>query len=271
MVDRPLMDVSWKIRSRGRIFAVALLLGVAAGVFVLFPVNEFVYYSEYQVTGIPAVRFAVTQLQQALQGNKPKKLGFYAVVGVVLSLGGAVIYASMARRAEQIRQLSAALDDDVRGAIAQGESATLEFKSTFRWDLREGHINRSLENVVMKTLAGYMNSQGGTLLMGVADDGAILGLDHDYSALKKPGRDGFEQLLMTSIASKLGADACQTVQTVFHSVEGRDVCRVIVSPAHRPVYVKDGETPKLYVRTGVSTRELNVQEAINYTATRWKK
>jgi len=265
------MDVSWKIRSHVRIFAAALLLGIAVGIFVLFPINEFVYYSEYQVTGRPAIRFAAMQLQQALRGNKPKKLAFYAVVGVVLSLGGAVIYVSMARRTEQIRQLSAALDDDVRGTIARGESATLEFKSTFRWDLREGHINRALEVVVMKTLAGYMNSQGGTLLMGVADDGAIVGLDNDYSALKKPGRDGFEQLLMTSIASRLGADACQSVQTVFHSVEDKDVCRVIVSPAHRPVYVRDGETPKLYVRTGVSTRELNVQEAINYTATRWKK
>jgi hypothetical protein len=265
------MDVSWKIRSRLRIFAAALVLGIAVGVFILFPINEFVYYSEYQVTGGPAVRFAAAQLQQALQGNKPKKLAFYALVGVVLSLGGAVIYVSMARRSEQIRQLSAALDDDVRGTIARGESATLEFKSTFRWDLREGHINRSLETVVMKALAGYMNSRGGTLLMGVADDGAIVGLDSDYSALKKPGRDGFEQLLMTSVASKLGADACQSVQTVFHSVEGKDVCRVIVSPAHRPVYLRDGETPKLYVRTGVSTRELNVQEAINYTTTRWKK
>jgi hypothetical protein len=265
------MDVSWKIRSRMRIFAAALLLGIAAGVFVLFPINEFVYYSEYQETGRPAVRFAASQLLQTLQGSRPKKLTFYAMVGVVLSLGGAVIYVSMARRAEQIRQLSAALDDDVRATIARGESATLEFKSTFRWDLREGHINRLLETVVMKTLAGYMNSQGGTLLIGVSDDGAIVGLDSDYSSLKKPGRDGFEQLLMTSIAGKLGADACQGVQTVFHCVEGKDVCRVIVSPAYRPVYVRDGETPKLYVRTGVSTRELNVQEAINYTATRWKK
>jgi hypothetical protein len=265
------MQLSWKIRTRLRIFAAAILLGIAVGVFVLFPINEFVYYSEYQVTGRPAIQFAISQLQQALQGNKPKKLAFYAAVGVVLSLGGAVIYASMARRAEQIRQLSAALDDDVRGTIALGESATLEFKSTFRWDLREGHINRALETVVMKTLAGYMNSQGGTLLIGVADDGGIVGLESDYSALKKPGRDGFEQVLMTSIASKLGADACQSAQTVFHSVEGKDVCRVIVSPAHRPIYVRDGETPKLYVRTGVSTRELNVQEAINYTATRWKK
>ena len=76
---------------------------------------------------------------------------------------------------------------------------------------------------------------------------------------------------MTSVATRLGGDACQCVQCVFHSVEGRDVCRVIIRPAHRPVYVRDGETPKLYVRTGVSTRELNVQEAIDYTATRWKK
>ena len=263
--------MSWKIRSQLRIFVVAIALGVAVGVFVLLPVNEFVYYSEFQATGRPAVVFAVGQLQQALRGKLPQKTSLYSIVGVVLSLGGAAIYASMARRSERIRQLSAALDEDVRGTIAGGESAGLEFKSTLRWDLREGRINRSLETVVVKTLAGYMNSRGGTLLIGVTDDGSIVGLENDYSALKKPDRDGFEQLLMTSVAGKLGADACQCVQALFHSVEGKDVCRVIVSPAHRPVYLRDGETPKLYVRTGVSTRELNVQEAINYTATRWKK
>jgi hypothetical protein len=61
------------------------------------------------------------------------------------------------------------------------------------------------------------------------------------------------------------------VQAVFHSVEDKDVCRAMVSPSHRPIYVREGDTPKLYVRTGVSTRELNVQDAINYTAVRWKK
>jgi hypothetical protein len=252
------MNVPWKIRSRLRIFAVAIVLGVAVGVFVLLPVNEFVYYSEFQATGRPAVAFAVDQLQQALRGRLPRKTSLYSIVGVVLSLGGAAIYASMARRSERIRQLSAALEEDVRGTIAGGESSSLEFKSTLRWDLREGRINRSLETVVMKTIAGYMNGRGGTLLIGVADDGSI-------------DRDGFEQALMTSVASKLGADACQCVQALFHSVEDKDVCRVIVSPAYRPVYLRDGETPKLYVRTGVSTRELNVQEAINYTATRWRK
>ena len=123
---------------------------------------------------------------------------------------------------------------------------------------------------MLKTLAGYMNGNGGTLLIGVADDGAIVGW-RDYTTLKKPDRDGFEQAVMTAIAAKLGADACRTVQIVFHLLESKDVCRVMVSPAHRPVYVKDGDNPRLYVRTGVSTRELNVQEAINYTSAHWPK
>ncbi len=115
--------------------------------------------------------------------------------------------------------MSAALAGDLRALIARGESANLEFKSSFRWDLRENKVNRALEAVVLKTLAGYMNSSGGTLLIGVADDGSIVGLDRDYTTLKKPDRDGFEQALMTAIAAKLGADACRTVQIVFHSLE----------------------------------------------------
>lgn len=265
------MDISWRVRNRLRFFTTASVLGIMVGVFALFPINEFVYYSEYQETGRPAIRFAASQLQQALWGNMPKKIAFYAIVGIMLSLGGAAIYVSMTRRTDQVRQLSAALDDDLRSTIARGESSNLEFKSTFRWDLREECINRSLETVVLKTLAGYLNSNGGTLLIGVADNGSITGLNSDYSTLKKPDRDGFEQVMMSSIASKLGGDACQCVQAVFHSIEGRDICRVMVSPAHRPVYVRDGEMPRLYVRAGVSTRELNVQEAINYNATRWKK
>lgn len=265
------MQLSWKIRSRLRIFAVAIVLGAVVGVFVLLPVNEFVYYTEFYEPGQPAVSFAVNQLNQALHGAMRRKATFYTLVGIVLSLGGAAIYVSMARRAEKIRQLSAALEDDVRQQIAHGESAMLEFKSTFRWDMRENRVNRSLETVVLKTLAGYMNAQGGTLLIGVADDGNIVGLEHDYSALKKPDRDGFEQVLMTSIAGRLGADACQWVQAVFHTIDSHDVCRTIVNRAQRPVYLREGDMPRLYVRTGVSTRELNVQEAIDYTATRWKR
>lgn len=265
------MQVSWKLRSRLRLFGIALLLGAAVGIFVLYPTNEFVYYYEYRPGNSTASAFTALQLHRSLRGETPKKTTFYALVGMILSVSGAGLYSSMHRRTERIEQLSAALQGDLQTLIAQGESANLEFKSSFRWDLRENKVNRALEGVILKTLAGYMNGNGGTLLIGVADDGAVVGLDHDYRTLKKQDRDGFEQALMIGVASKIGADACHAVQVVFHLLENKDVCRVIVAPANRPVYVKDGDSPKLYVRTGVLTRELNVQEAINYTSARWSK
>jgi hypothetical protein len=253
-------------------YAIALLLGAAVGIFILYPTNEFVYFYEYQPTAdTTAGGFAVHQVQRSLRGQTPRKTIFYAIVGIILSLGGAGLYSSLQRRSERIDQLSAALESDLQTLIAKGESANLEFKSSFRWDLRENKVNRVLEGVIMKTLAGYMNGVGGTLLIGVSDDGAILGLDSDYKTLKKQDRDGFEQALMTAIATKLGADACQSVHIVFHAAESKEVCRVMVAPMDRPVYVKDGDAPKLYVRTGVLTRELNVQEAVDYTSTRWPR
>ena len=251
---------------------IAALLGAAVGIFILYPTNEFVYFYEHRpLTESTPGGFALSQLQSSLRGGTPKKTVFYVIVGIVLSVSAAVFYAAMHQRSERIEQLSAALGDDLRALIARGESANLEFKSSFRWDLRENKLNRTLEAVVLKTLAGYMNGNGGTLLIGVADDGSVSGLEHDYTTLKKPDRDGFEQVLMTAVAIKLGGDACHAVQMVFHSLESKDVCRVMVAPAHRPVYVKDGDNPRLYVRTGVSTRELNVQEAINYTSARWPR
>ena len=265
------MQISWKLRTGLRMFGIALLLGAAVGIFVLYPTNEFVYYYEYRPGNSTAANFALAQMHRSIRGQTPEKTTFYAIVGMVLSVSGALLYSGMQRRSQQIEQLSAALQNDLRTLIAQGESANLEFKSSFRWDLRENKVNRALEGVILKTLAGYMNGSGGTLLIGVADDGSIVGLDNDYKTLKKQDRDGFEQALMTAIASKIGTDACRSVQMVFHSLDNKEVCRVMVAPASRPMYVKEGDAPRLYVRTGVSTRELNVQEAINYTSDRWPK
>jgi hypothetical protein len=266
------LRLSWELRLRIRFFTIATLLGLAAGVFVLLPLNEFVYYEEYGSSGYSSgIAFATDQVGSALHGGMPKKTAFYAIAGVVLSLSAGLIYSVIAARQREILRLSSALEGDLRVLIARGESANLEFKSSFRWDLKENKLNRVLEGVILKTLAGYMNGSGGTLLIGVADDGSIVGLDNDYRTLKKQDRDGFEQVLMTAVATQLGCDACRNVQVMFQSVDQKDVCRVIATPTHRPVYLRAGDTPKLYVRTGVSTRELNVQEAVNYIDARWKR
>ena len=64
--------------------------------------------------------------------------------------------------------------------IKQGESKTLEFKSTLRWNLRENRKDdKRVTHAALKTIAAFLNTEGGDLLLGVADDGAIVGIESD--------------------------------------------------------------------------------------------
>src|ERR1017187_10373679 len=85
------------------------------------------------------------------------------------------------------------IDQQIAALIAAGESAAVEFKSSVRWDMRENRLNEPLKYSVIKTVAAFLNSNGGTLLIGVDDDRQVLGLQGDYSAFKKTdSQDAFE-------------------------------------------------------------------------------
>ena len=252
-------------------FVLPILAGALVGVLFLYPVNEFVYYHEIDDSVGLGLGYTFKQLWLGITGHYPIKVPFYAAVGAFLGLLAAFFFNSLYKSTAQIKTLSEELQKDLLALISHGESSHAEFKSTFKWDLKESKPNKALEDVIMKTLAGFMNGEGGSLIIGVADDSEILGLKADYNILKKKDRDGFEQTIIAAVASKLGTDACQYVQLVFHDIDGKDVCRVITSKSSRPIYIKEGNNLKFYVRTGVSTRELNVQEAVEYISTRWGK
>ncbi len=250
-------------------FAIA---GALFGIFILDPINDFVYFHEHGVDEPSVSKYILEELKLSLSGKTPKKTYFYAQVGVVIGLVVAWMYGLIHRRIEHIEQLSDEIDKDLPGTIRQGEGPLLEFKSSFRWDIEQSRVNRALETVIMKALAGFMNSHsGGTLLIGVADDGEILGLENDYQSLKRQGQDGFEQAIMTATSSSLGADLCRYIKVLFHSSESKDVCRLIILPASRPVFFKQGNEPKFYLRTGGGTRDLNIQEATEFIVERWAK
>jgi predicted HTH transcriptional regulator len=205
------------------------------------------------------------------QINQNNLILFYAEIGAILGLLSLGFYQILHRRLVDLDALKAELEKDLPTIIRQGEGPLLEFKSSLRWDIQEQRVNKTLEGVILKTLAGFFNSSvGGTLLIGVADNGEILGLEADFQTLKKTDQDGFEQTLITSISANLGADLCPLVHVLFHKIADKDVCRVIVLPSRRPVFLTQGNTPKFFVRTGGSTRDLNIQEALDYVASRWK-
>ena len=262
----------WK--QKLKIYFFAAWIGAGVGIFLLAPSYDYISSRERNADPLSSIEYVLTQFTEILTGqfNQNNIIIFYAEIGAMLGLLSLGFYQVVHKRLVDLDALKAELDKDLPSIIRQGEGPLLEFKSSLRWDLQEQRINRNLENVVLKTLAGFFNSHiGGTLLIGVSDNGEIIGLEQDYQTLKKPNQDGFEQTLMTSISTNLGADLCALVHVLFHVIDGKDVCRIIVSPASRPVFLQQGNAPKLFVRTGGGTRDLNIQEALEYATRRWKK
>lgn len=89
----------------------------------------------------------------------------------------------------------------------RGESDSLEFKSSARWNMRAGKRDDAMETVIAKTVAAFMNSGGGTLLIGVDDDGRLIGLGPDYATLKTPDADRFELWIRDLWGQRLGTNA----------------------------------------------------------------
>ena len=164
-------------------------------------------------------------------------------------------------------------EQHVRGLMAAGEHKTLEFKSSLRWDRRENRVNRDLEKVVTKTLAGFLNGKGGVLLIGVDDAGTPVGIADDYGTIKKQDRDGFELHFRQIVISGLGeAASASFITTTFHEVDGQDICQVTVAPSDHPIYVEEQRgTSLFYLRIGNATKSLPVNEAVKYVQHRWGK
>ncbi len=117
---------------------------------------------------------------------------------------------------------------------------------------------------VASTMAGLMNTQGGFLFIGVDKDGSCRGMEEDYKVLGNSGRENFRQHLLQVVESVLEPSCCALLKVSFQVVEGKDICRIQVKRASFPVYVHVGERSHFYIREGVSTRELEVTEALEY-------
>ena len=148
-------------------------------------------------------------------------------------------------------------DQGIAALIAKGESNTLEFKSSARWDMKQNKADKLIEGIVVKTVAALLNSEGGALLLGVDDDRNVIGLAHDYKLLgKRDSRDACENFLTGLLLNNLGKDSAALISITFHELDGKDVCKVEAKKSPKPVFVKDANGEHLYIRAGNSTRLL---------------
>ncbi|HSS09847.1 MAG TPA: ATP-binding protein [Acidimicrobiales bacterium] len=252
--------------------ATVLVIGFVAGSLARLLLRHWapLRWSEFMVAAIvgSAVGGAITEPFLA----DPHPLDWRVMLA---SLGGTLVVASIAGpilRRRSTRDAARRASPSVEQMIAAGESGSVEFKSSARWNYRTSKRDEDIELVIAKTVAGFLNSEGGTLLIGVNDDGKVLGLDPDYQLMQRPDRDRYELWLRDLLARCLGQRNATLVSVSFEYVGGRDICRLDVAPAPAPVFVdipKGPRTADFYVRAGNSTRRLLTDEVLDYQSHRW--
>ena len=202
--------------------------------------------------------------------------GQTAVVGTVDAMTESVVsrirsdaaFAELVAR--QLRGVAPTFARSVQELLANDEDDAVEFKSTARWDVREGRRNTAIEDAIVKTVAAFLNTDGGTLLIGVGPDRALVGLALDYPHVKPPNGDGFVNWLTTHLANALGAAAVMRTRARIVSLDGFELCRLDAAASSRPIWANTSKAEQtFYVRMNNSSRTLGTDEAKEFIADRW--
>jgi hypothetical protein len=154
----------------------------------------------------------------------------------------------------------------VEELVQAHEGTTIEFKSTLRINLHTGEKDSKMELAVLKTLAAFLNMNGGTLVIGVSDDGEPVGVSAD----KFPNEDNMDLHLVNLIKDRIGTTSMLYISPRFDDYQDARVMVIDCQPSKTPVFVKDGGVERFYVRTGAATSELPPSQTQEFIKQRFK-
>jgi hypothetical protein len=213
------------------------------------------------------------ELDSALQSHLINDIDAFGIMSddydVFLKQRAEAIYSELIKRIE-LKNKSTGENQEVRELILLGENEETEFKSTMRFDMREGAVNsQKLEPVIAKTISAFLNSEGGNLFIGIDDEGNALGLEPDLNTLKKSDTDGFELHLRNLIKKYLGENFEKYIKVEFPTLDQKQICHIKVSKSGKPVFVNIEGQDHFYVRNGNSSVPKNRQEQSEYEKIHW--
>jgi len=150
----------------------------------------------------------------------------------------------------------AVTEADVIRLIASGESGNLEFKQTLRFNLKSGKNGREIEHASLKTVAAFLNTEGGTLLVGVTDSGEITGFVED----KLDSVDHVLTHFNNLVNQHLGTEFSRYIDSAVIEVDGIRVLRVHCLASGVPAILKTGKNEEFFVRSGPASRQLSLSQ-----------
>jgi len=152
--------------------------------------------------------------------------------------------------------------------IKEGQNQRVEFKPTLGWDVKRQKVNQKLRFAILETITAFMNSEGGYLVIGVAEDGAILGLE---SELAGQTPEQLKQTLESRINNRIGAAFSRVRNVRFKEIEGKYVYTVDVDKAPGPVFMNGLRGIEFYIRSDQKTIPVSdAQEIATYIEQHWR-
>ena len=265
------MNLSYNMLKKNNELVLHSLIGMLAGYFILHPFSMAVNWFE-----LNNAEFSWSRVAQIIQDSISHSFSLhmmpmsvaYSILGVFAGFGSGLYYNSIKKKNKLLHGKRQLLQQSIPSLIASGESDSVEFKSSLRYDYRQVKTDKNLEDVILKSVAGFLNGKGGTLIIGVDDYAEILGLENDYLTLKKKNKDGFQQRLILLISNMFGRDVCPNVHISFYEIERKEICTVFIEPAAHAVYFNEGNRTIFYLRTGNVTLPLTTSETVKYLQSR---
>jgi hypothetical protein len=148
-------------------------------------------------------------------------------------------------------------EDEVLGLIRKGEGKFIEFKQTFSRNLATNKKDTGVEKASLKSIIGFLNAQGGTLLVGVSDSGEVTGIEKDIFN----SQDSYLLHFRNAVNSKIGAEFYPIIDYDIIQVMGKKLLKVDCRPSEKPCFY---EKKEFFVRTNPATDKLEGQQLLEY-------
>lgn len=158
-------------------------------------------------------------------------------------------------------------EEELKKLIAKGENEKLEFKSTLRTNLYTNQPDKKIEHSVLKTIVAFLNSKGGELIVGVEDNGNILGIEKDNFE----STDKFNLHLMNLIKQKIGKKHLELIKVESLAIQEKQVIRIDCKPSNNPIFLIQEDQEEFYIRTGPASNLVLGRELLDYVKKRFEK
>ena len=254
-----------------KIILIHVFIGTSIFYFLVHPFTMVLYWFEFSHTKYTFSLFQEVFKSRLLESFSFSMMGMSSLLtglGGLLGLVSGLFWINFKKKKTLLKKQEHLLKRDITKLIDLGENEQVEFKSSIRYDYFQKTSNKNLELVIAKTIVGFMNANGGKLIIGVKDEGEVIGLEKDFKTLKQKNKDGHERKIYEIISSFIGHDSCFKSHVSYYDFDGKQICLVDVEPSSNPVYLSENEDTSFYVRTGNATYPLSVKDTVKYLKSR---